>query len=85
MLTDIEALIEPFLGEKMIQEIVSVLLRRGLSESFCLQVVMEVWERVSRASRADLDRRWEGDSGIESSEDGETEEWEDDWGSGVGV
>ena len=50
MLADIEALIEPFLGERMIQEVVSVMLEKGLSESFCVQIVMEAWERVDGRS-----------------------------------
>ena len=83
MLADIEALIEPFLGERMIQEVVSVMLKRRLSEEFSMQPVMEGWERAKRRSIAAGEGSWESDSGIGLSEDDETEGWEDDWSSGV--
>lgn len=53
MLADIEVLIEPFLGERMIQEVVSVMLEKGLSENFCVRIVMEAWEMVNRHSSAE--------------------------------
>lgn len=83
MLADIEVLIEPFLGERMIQEVVSVMLEKGLSENFCVRIVMEAWEMVNRHSSAERSRQ--GDSGIEMSEDEETGGWEDDWDSGFEV